>query len=152
MRHKLIWRISFHNCLGYRRSGVSEVWYKMINSTYLLRDQRWFLRMSSKPSKDAVCITYNIDGNEVSCRKYIFIVTHVLPRATLCVCVCVCVNTNRMCKASNYWKMTQKGLYLSTALLFALNINNHRRITAEHNKCNDMVNCSWTYKSRHVSL
>ena len=41
----------------------------------------------------------------------------------------------RICKASNYWKMTHKRFYLSTALLFALNINNyHRCIIVEHNK------------------
>ena len=28
------------------------------------------------------------------------------------------VNTSRMCKASNYWKMTHKRLYCSTALLY----------------------------------
>ena len=70
----------------------------------------------------------------------------------VCVCACVCVNTNRMCKASNYWKMTHKHLYLSKVLLFPLNFNNHRCKIVEHNKCSDMTNCSWTYSSRCVSL
>ena len=47
-----------------------------------------------------------------------------------------------MCKASNYWKMTHKPLYVSRALLFALNIKNHRSKIVEHNKCSDMANCS----------
>ena len=57
-----------------------------------------------------------------------------------------------MCKASDYWKMTHKRLYFSTALLFALNINNHRCKIVEHNKCSDMANCSWTYSRRRVLL
>ena len=61
-------------------------------------------------------------------------------------------NKNRMCKASNYWKITHKRLYLRTALLFALNIYNQKCKIVEHNKCHDMVNCSWTYSSRRVSL
>ena len=59
---------------------------------------------------------------------------------------------NRMWKASNYWKMIHKRLYLSTALLFALNINKHRCKIVEHNTCSDMANCSWIYSSRRVSL
>ena len=59
---------------------------------------------------------------------------------------------NRMCKASNCWKMTHSRLYLSTALLFTLFINNHRCKIEEHNKCSDMATCSWTYSSRRVSL
>ena len=49
------------------------------------------------------------------------------------------VNISRMCKASNYLKMTHKRLYLSTALLFALNINNHRFKIVEHSKCSDSL-------------
>ena len=45
------------------------------------------------------------------------------------------VNTNRICKSPNCWKLTHKRLYLSTALLFAPNINNHRCNIVEYNKC-----------------
>ena len=62
------------------------------------------------------------------------------------------LNTNRMWRASNYWKNTHKHLYLSRALLFALNINNHRYEIVEHNKCSDMTSCLETYSSRRVSL
>ena len=55
-------------------------------------------------------------------------------------------------QSSNYWKMTHKRLYLSTALLSVLNINNHRYKIVQHNKCSDMANCSWIYNSRRVSL
>ena len=59
---------------------------------------------------------------------------------------------NRMWKAYNYWKMIHKRLYLSTALLFALDINKHRCKIVEHNTCSDMAKCSWIYNSRRVSL
>ena len=47
-----------------------------------------------------------------------------------------------MCKASNYRNLTHKPLYVSRALLFALNSNNHRSKIGEHNKSSDMANCS----------
>ena len=49
-----------------------------------------------------------------------------------------------MCKAPNYSKMNHKCLYLSTALLLALNIKNYRCKLVERNKCRDMGNCSLT--------
>ena len=57
-----------------------------------------------------------------------------------------------MCKGSNNCKMTQKHLYRSTALLFALNIKKHRCKLVEQNNCSDMATCSWTYSSRDISL
>ena len=42
--------------------------------------------------------------------------------------------------------MAHKRLYLSTALLFAVDINNNRCKIVEHNKCNDMANCSFRSK------
>ena len=57
-----------------------------------------------------------------------------------------------MCKAPNYSKMNHKCLYLSTALLLALNIKNHRCKLVERNKCRDMGNCSLTPVSRRVLL
>ena len=62
------------------------------------------------------------------------------------------VNKNRMFKASSYWNMTHKRLYLLTVLLLALKINNHRWKIGEHNKCSDMGNCLWTYISRRVYI
>ena len=44
-----------------------------------------------------------------------------------------------MCKGSNNCKMTQKHLYRSTALLFALNIKKHRCKLVEQNNCSDMA-------------
>ena len=44
-----------------------------------------------------------------------------------------------MCKASNYLKMTYKCLYLSTALLFALSINDHRC----KEQCNTISAVAW---------
>ena len=59
---------------------------------------------------------------------------------------------NRMCKASTYLKIPYKICYLSTALLFALNINNHSCKIVEHDKYSDMVNWPSTYSGRLLSL
>ena len=47
-----------------------------------------------------------------------------------------------MYKASNYREMTHKHLFLSIALLLAVNVNNHRCKIVEHNKGSDIANCS----------
>ena len=57
----------------------------------------------------------------------------------------ICEHVQRMCKASGYWKMTHKCLYLSITLLFVLNIKNYRYKMVEQNKCSDMANCWLTY-------
>ena len=48
--------------------------------------------------------------------------------------------------------MAHKRLYLSTALLFAVDINNSRCKIVEQNKCNDMTNCSFRSKKSSSAL
>ena len=43
-------------------------------------------------------------------------------------------------QASNYLKITHKSLSFLRALLFPLNMNNHRCKIMGHNKCSDMAN------------
>ena len=90
-----------------------------------------------------------VDGQQTSQKKYLWIAIQLLVVKKK---QNIYVNTNRMCKAPNYSKMNHKCLYLSTALLLALNIKNYRCKLVERNKCRDMGNCSLTPFSRRVFL
>ena len=79
---------------------------------------------------------------------YIYVCTSIYIYICVCVCACVFLNTNRMCKASNYWTQTRKRLYLWTALLLTLNINNHRCIIVARRTICIMV--TWRIVHEHI--
>ena len=60
----------FQISLEYKKSGVSEVWYKMISSAHLLKEHRRFLWISLKPSKDVGYMTCETAATSLETKSF----------------------------------------------------------------------------------
>ena len=83
---------------------------------------------------------------------YIYIYIYLYIYVCVCACVCVCMNTNRMCKASNYWKMTHKRLYLSTPTFISLHLMEIKISAKENSSSYSQSSCWWSWEMENKKV